>query len=59
MKVALDIQYKHFNARIKHQRGTETLLAMNSLVIHRVLEFNGYLGESVGEFKKIRMGCCG
>lgn len=59
MNVALDIQYKHTNARIRHLRGAETLLSMNFLAIHRLLEFNEYLGESAGEFQKIRIGRCG
>ncbi|MCD5380525.1 hypothetical protein LR004_01230, partial [Candidatus Gracilibacteria bacterium] len=47
------------NARIRHLRGAETLLSMNFLAIHRLLEFNEYLGESAGEFQKIRIGRCG
>jgi len=59
MKIAIDSQYSRFNARIKPLRDTETLLAINSLAIHRILEFNGYLGEGVGEFQKNRIGYCG
>ena len=56
MKTAIDSQYRCFNARTTHLISTETLIAINSLGIHRVLEFNGYLGESVDAFQKTRIG---
>lgn len=56
MKTAIDSQYRCFNARTTHLISTETLIAINSLGIHRVLEFNKDLGESVGEFKKSELG---
>jgi len=59
MKAAIDSQCIYFNARIKHLKRHETLLAMHSLAIHRILEFNKDLGESVGEFEKIRIDRCG
>ena len=56
MKTTVDSQYRCFNARITHLISTETLIAINSLAIHRILEFNKDLGERIGEFQKIRIG---